>query len=333
MKPNVYLMCPLSLLNFVVTVLEWKLKVLRTNCAQSSVVDTEESRQNHNESTNWFCYTVSHEPVVDIQILSEDLFISYEKNTLSDHGNIHGHRRNECSAITRHRNFTAPKICKITVIEPFGPFVAVVTVLKIFLTHNTPNFAIGPLSWGGQKWLSLVVVIVGVIVVVVIKFKTACLFCSMIVHAATNYWGRAPPSWWPAAESTSANFGEAVAILSSLPLYGLSPDCRSTVWCSEIGPLTSLNAPVLHASSDVREPISLHQAVDDSTCVELMTYCKEVKGVSYALKGSESHFVSEKCTRVCFVLKVTDTQNIVLSNFTQSIYTIYLHNLFTQYIY
>ena len=34
-----------------------------------------------------------------------------------------------------------------------------------------------------------------------------------------------------------------------------------TAWCSEIGSLTSLDAPELHASSDVREPISLHQAV------------------------------------------------------------------------
>ena len=32
-------------------------------------------------------------------------------------------------------------------------------------------------------------------------------------------------------------------------------------WCSEIGSLTSLDAPEFHASSDVREPISLHQAV------------------------------------------------------------------------
>ena len=31
--------------------------------------------------------------------------------------------------------------------------------------------------------------------------------------------------------------------------------------CSEIGSLTSLDAPELHASSNVREPISLHQAV------------------------------------------------------------------------
>ena len=35
--------------------------------------------------------------------------------------------------------------------------------------------------------------------------------------------------------------------------------CKS--WCSEIGSRTSLNAPELRASSDVKEPISLHQAV------------------------------------------------------------------------
>ena len=32
--------------------------------------------------------------------------------------------------------------------------------------------------------------------------------------------------------------------------------CSCTAWCSEIGPLTSLDAPLLHASYDVREPIS-----------------------------------------------------------------------------
>ena len=41
------------------------MKVLRTNTAQSSVVDTEEleSHHNHNESTKWFFYTVFHDPV------------------------------------------------------------------------------------------------------------------------------------------------------------------------------------------------------------------------------------------------------------------------------
>ena len=36
---------------------------------------------------------------------------------------------------------------------------------------------------------------------------------------------------------------------------------RGTAWCSEIGCLTSLDAPELRASSDVKEPISLHKAV------------------------------------------------------------------------
>ena len=42
------------------------------------------------------------------------------KNTLSDHDSIHGHRNlndTERSAIARHRNFNAPKIYKITVVE------------------------------------------------------------------------------------------------------------------------------------------------------------------------------------------------------------------------
>ena len=40
--------------------------------------------------------------------------------------------------------------------------------------------------------------------------------------------------------------------------YSTNPN---TAWWSEIGHLTSLDAPELHASSDVREPISLHQTV------------------------------------------------------------------------
>ena len=36
--------------------------------------------------------------------------------------------------------------------------------------------------------------------------------------------------------------------------------CPITAWCSEVGSLTSLDAPELHVSSDVREPILLHPA-------------------------------------------------------------------------
>ena len=41
--------------------------------------------------------------------------------------------------------------------------------------------------------------------------------------------------------------------------HALHIDWLCTVWCNEVGSLTSLDACELHASSDVREPISLHQ--------------------------------------------------------------------------
>ena len=46
-------------------------------------------------------------------------------------------------------------------------------------------------------------------------------------------------------------------------LTPFAPSSRFTAWCSEIGSLWSLDAPELDTCiSDVREPISLHQAVD-----------------------------------------------------------------------
>ena len=39
------------------------------------------------------------------------------------------------------------------------------------------------------------------------------------------------------------------------------PSMSNTAWGSEIGSLASLDAPEFHASSGVREPVSLHQAV------------------------------------------------------------------------
>ena len=42
---------------------------------------------------------------------------------------------------------------------------------------------------------------------------------------------------------------------------GFKLEAVCTVWCIEIGALTSLDAPELHASADVRKPISLHHAV------------------------------------------------------------------------
>ena len=53
------------------------------------------------------------------------------------------------------------------------------------------------------------------------------------------------------------------ALLSPVSLYCVTMDCQGafTAWCSEIGSLVSLDAPEFHAISDVRETISLHQAV------------------------------------------------------------------------
>ena len=60
----------------------------------------------------------------------------------------------------------------------------------------------------------------------------------------------------------------------------------STVWCSEIGSLTSLNACNSGASSDVREPISLHQAVLSYLIEEYQYFPREKKSIqsSFILK-------------------------------------------------
>ena len=42
----------------------------------------------------------------------------------------------------------------------------------------------------------------------------------------------------------------------------------------KLGPLASLDAPELHASSDVREPISLHQAVYVSESFHVKVNCR-----------------------------------------------------------
>ena len=51
---------------------------------------------------------------------------------------------------------------------------------------------------------------------------------------------------------------------------GMPANVRTTAGCSEIGSLTSLEACNSGASSDVREPISLHQAVHKHVQPELV---------------------------------------------------------------
>ena len=54
---------------------------------------------------------------------------------------------------------------------------------------------------------------------------------------------------------------QVITSFSSRCVYACVYVCVCTVWCSEIGSLQSRDAPELHSSSDVREPISLHRAV------------------------------------------------------------------------
>ena len=77
----------------------------------------------------------------------------------------------------------------------------------------------------------------------------------------------------------------------------------STACCSEIGSLTSLNASDLHASSDVREPISLQHAlltlrqfpgVEIKTYINYMTACKPAALSEWACKTMPHIFVLEK---------------------------------------
>ena len=58
---------------------------------------------------------------------------------------------------------------------------------------------------------------------------------------------------------------------------------QSTVWCSEIGSLTSLDACNSGASSGVREPISLHHAVLDSRKREEKQKENEFRDVSFSV--------------------------------------------------
>ena len=67
---------------------------------------------------------------------------------------------------------------------------------------------------------------------------------------------------------------------------------NSTAWCSEIGSLTTLYAPEFHASSDVREPISLHQAV----LPNLPVFSKPYRSLHFkSLNHPSSHVVVISC--------------------------------------
>ena len=106
---------------------------------------------------------------------------------------------------------------------------------------------------------------------------------------------RALPQGWSRHTQTDRVKESAVAPLALLKFLSLSPSCglffvpkyhlyggvllcmwtyssyclaAHTEWCSEIGSLTSLDAPELHAFSDIRDPISymhIHAYTQSST--------------------------------------------------------------------
>ena len=89
-------------------------------------------------------------------------------------------------------------------------------------------------------------------------------------HIAQNAADKAFPKSTSEASSTqtlfllqNCNLEHSYAMLASF--HGHSSTTAhfrgTTAWCSEIGSVTSLDACDSGASSDVREPISLHQAV------------------------------------------------------------------------
>ena len=50
-----------------------------------------------------------------------------------------------------------------------------------------------------------------------------------------------------------------------------------TAWCNENRSLASLDAPDFHAANDVRDPISLHQAVDTKTRMHTCMHTQKKK--------------------------------------------------------
>ena len=64
------------------------------------------------------------------------------KNTWSDHDSIHAHRNlnyTDCFAIARHRNFNAPKICKITVVSIGLLYPNVLLVLELASSQDVQS--------------------------------------------------------------------------------------------------------------------------------------------------------------------------------------------------
>ena len=111
----------------------------------------------------------------------------------------------------------------------------------------------------------------------------ACILAPITAVNQLFTWGKLHLSLW----AWQALFSHANTRLIQSVRFSRLP---FTVWCSEIGSLWSLDAPEFHASSDVRGPISLHQAVGSQKLVLQMGACPS---------GDAQHEVILIETRTC----------------------------------
>ena len=72
-------------------------------------------------------------------------------------------------------------------------------------------------------------------------------------------------------------------------MHGVLIIIEYTAWCSEIGSLTSLDACNSGAFCDVREPISLHQAVHIQCMVYFQIWCGSCVKMWKKLKDETNH--------------------------------------------
>ena len=88
--------------------------------------------------------------------------------------------------------------------------------------------------------------------------------------------------------------------------------CSCTVWCSEIGSLMTLDAPDLHAASDVRGPISLHQAVLKCTWMQAQVHVQYTRSMCACARLCICVFTSLWC--------ICASQSMCFTNGNQTLY-------------
>ena len=157
------------------------------------------------------------------------------ENTLSDHDSIHAHRNlnyTERSAIARHRNFNAPKICKNTVFRSRSDLFSKAIRIGLWLRHSetledassiTEKTIFGKMapSSVGQLMMTLSV-------------ETPCQISSFVINEASS------------SVSVCLNHNhegdiKKVIWISHWPVCSLLPLCSSaswTLWAHTLAPET-----------------------------------------------------------------------------------------------